>query len=262
MRLVTPLVGAGVVAATGGVRPLVIGDAATFVVAAAALASMSIVEVRPEASLDRIRTQLAAGVRHVWGTLPLRQIVIATGLAIFVVGMNETLVFAVAQGLGRSASFVGVIVALQGLGAVVGGPISPTVLRRIGDGWTVAAGLCLVSVAEVGMATGTLPGVIVGVIIGGVGVPLLIVGFATAIQLRTPPHLQGRAAAAADAIVSTPQTISVAVGAALVLAVDYRLLLLVSAVVVAGAALYLLSRPEHRGDRVEDADWDHARTTA
>jgi MFS family permease len=262
MRLITPLVGAGVVAATHGVKPLVIADAVTFVIAAMAIASMRVDEVPAEPSLDRLRTQLVAGIRHVWATLPLRQIVIATGLAIFVVGMNETLVFAVAQGLGRSASFVGVIVALQGLGAVAGGPLSPTVLRRIGDGWTVALGLCLIAVAELGMATGTLPGVVIGVVIGGIGVPLLIVGFATSIQLRTPPQMQGRVAAAADAIVSTPQTISVAIGAALVVAVDYRLLLLISAVTVAVAAGYLGSRPEHRIRRTDDADLVRARTTS
>jgi MFS family permease len=259
MRLVTPLVGAGVVAATHGVKPLVIADAVSFVIAALAIASMRVREVPAEPSLDRLRTQLVAGLRHLWVTLPLRQIVLATGLAIFVVGMNETLVFAVAQGLGRSASFVGVIVALQGLGAVAGGPISPTLLRRIGDGWTVALGLCLI---ELGLATGTLTGVVIGVVIGGVGVPLLIVGFATSIQLRTPPQMQGRVAAAADAIVSTPQTISIAIGAALVVAVDYRLLLLISAATVAVAAAYLGSRPEHRIARPDDADLVSARTTS
>jgi len=42
--------------------------------------------------------------------------------------------------------------------------------------------------------------------------------------------------------VGTPQTISIALGAILVALIDYRALLLVEALVVAGAGLWLLTR--------------------
>ena len=51
----------------------------------------------------------------------------------------------------------------------------------------------------------------------------------TAIQVRTPLRLQGRVSSAADMFVSTPQTISIALGAALIAVVDYRLLVVVEA---------------------------------
>src|SRR5262249_61368236 len=75
-------------------------------------------------------------------------------------------------------------------------------------------------------------------------IPWLVVGFMTLLQRRTPTELQGRAYAAADALVTTPQTISIALGAALIGVAGYRTLLIAMAVVTVGAAGYLLSRPE------------------
>jgi hypothetical protein len=84
--------------------------------------------------------------------------------------------------------------------------------------------------------------VALGFAVAGAGLAWLIVGFATSIQLRTPARLQGRVASAADTMISTPQTVSIALGAALVTVVDYRLLVVVMAVVVVACATYLLTR--------------------
>jgi uncharacterized membrane protein YfcA len=68
------------------------------------------------------------------------------------------------------------------------------------------------------------------------------VGYATAIQVRTPLRLQGRVLSASDTLVSTPQTISIALGAALIGVLDYRLLVVIMAVVTAACGAYLLTR--------------------
>ena len=65
---------------------------------------------------------------------------------------------------------------------------------------------------------------------------------ATAIQVRTPLRLQGRVLSASDTLVNTPQTISIALGAALIGVFDYRLLVVVMGVVVAACGAYLLTR--------------------
>jgi hypothetical protein len=57
-----------------------------------------------------------------------------------------------------------------------------------------------------------------------------------------PAPLQGRGYSAVELLVGVPQTVSVAAGAMLVAVVDYRLLLLVAAAVVAGAGAWLLAR--------------------
>jgi len=76
------------------------------------------------------------------------------------------------------------------------------------------------------------------------------VGFATAIQVRSPAHLQGRVYSAADTMVGIPQSISIAMGAALSTVVDYRVLVIVMAVVTAIAGVYLVSRRIARPDPV------------
>jgi hypothetical protein len=88
----------------------------------------------------------------------------------------------------------------------------------------------------------SLPLVAVGFAIAGAGIAWVVVAFVTAVQLRTPLVIQGRAMAAADTIISTPQTISIALGAALATIVDYRVLVLVMSTVVALAGAYLLTR--------------------
>lgn len=261
LRIVTPLIGAAVVAATHGVKPLAIGDAITFVLAALAIASMDIREPKPTPSGERMRVALVAGVRHVWATLPLRQIVMATAVAILFIGMNETLVFAVAQhGLNRSPSYVGVLIAAQGAGSLIGAPSAAPVLRRLGDRLTAGLSLGLIAIAEACMVSGTPAVIYAGVVIGGIGVPPLIVAFSTSIQTRSPDALQGRAYAAADAIVSTPQTLSVALGAALVSVVDYRVLLLIGSVVIVMTAIYLCTRRD-RSVPATDPVTDHAPTS-
>src|ERR1700761_1587295 len=91
-----------------------------------------------------------------------------------------------------------------------------------------------------------LPSVLAGVVLFGVSIPWLVVGFTTLLQRLTPPDLQGRVYAAADTLVTTPQTVSIAGGAGLIGVTGYQPLLAALAVVVALAAAYLLTRPEQR----------------
>jgi MFS family permease len=92
--------------------------------------------------------------------------------------------------------------------------------------------------------------VLAGIAVAGAGLAWLIVGYATAIQLRTPLRLQGRVLSASETVVSTPQTVSIALGAALVSLFDYRLLVGVMAIVVVACGAYLLTRaPEAAAEK-------------
>ena len=104
------------------------------------------------------------------------------------------------------------------------------------------AGMVLFAVGELSFASHSLALVLTGIAVGGAGLAWIIVGYATAVQVRTPLRLQGRVLSAADALVSTPQTISIALGAALVSVVDYRLLVVAMAIVVVACGAYLLTR--------------------
>jgi len=242
LRLVAPLVGAGIYASVGGGAVAVL-DSASFVAVVIALLCIRLEEPRFEREEHHFRTELLAGARHVFATLPLRQIVLATGACLLVVGFSETLIFAVLdQGLHRSASFFGVLSSLQGVGAIVGGVTAARTMRRLGDVKLVGLGMGLFAVGGLSFVSHSLPLVLAGIAVAGAGIAWLIVGYATAIQVRTPLRLQGRVLSASDTLVNTPQTISIALGAALIGVFDYRLLVVAMAVVVAACAAYLLTR--------------------
>jgi Na+/melibiose symporter-like transporter len=242
MRLIAPLAGAALFTAFGGGTVAVI-DAVTFGLSALCLWRLRTPEPVPTPHTAHFRRELSAGLRHIRDTLPLRQIIVAIAVALLVVGFAETVLFAVIdQGLHRPPSFFGVLGACQGVGAIAGGLTAAAMLRRLGDGRLVGAGLALFALGDGLLVTASLPVVVGGVALAGVGLSWAIVGYATAIQRRSPAALQGRVASAADLLAGTPQTLSIAAGAALSTLLDYRLLLVVMAAVIVVCGGYLLSR--------------------
>jgi MFS family permease len=249
LRLIAPLAGAGIYAAAGG-GVVAIVDSASFVGVVTALLLMRTPEPRFERVEHNFIAEAMAGGRHIVKTIPLRQIIFSTGAALFVVGFSETIIFAVIdQGLHRAPSFLGVLSSLQGVGAIAGGLTAARALRSIGDVRLAGIGMAGFAIGDLTFVTASLPLIAVGIAIAGFGVSWLIVGLMTAVQVRTPLRLQGRVSAAADVLISTPQTISIAIGAALIAVVDYRLLVVVEAVAVGLCGLYLLTRP-----RLADAE--------
>jgi MFS family permease len=241
MRLVAPLVGAGLYATSGGATVAAL-DAGTFAASAIALALLRTRESDPVSPEHHFRAELVAGVRHIWATPPLKQIVVTTAVALLVVGFGETLVFAVlTKGLHRTPSFFGVLSALQGVGAVAGGVVAARALRVLGDGRLLGVGLACFGATCGLLVTPYLAVALVAMAIGGAGISWVIVAFGTAIQRRSPARLQGRVYSAADALVGTPQTVSIALGAGLSTIFDYRVLLGVMVLVTCGCAVYLVT---------------------
>jgi MFS family permease len=243
MRILAPLAGAGLFTLVGGGAVAII-DSVTFLVSAACLSAIHVRDERPERSEQHFTAEVSAGVRHIFRTEVLRQIVVACAVALLVVGFTETLIFAVVdQGLHRPPTFVGVILACQGVGAIAGAVVAGRLLRRLGDRLLVGIGLVGFAFAALVLAAPSTPVVLAGVVVAGVALSWLVVAFVTALQLRTPLPLQGRVSSAADLLVGTPQTFSIAFGAALSTVVDYRLLLGAIAAVCGGAGGWLASRP-------------------
>lgn len=246
LRLIAPLAGAGLFVLVGA-HVVAIMDAATFAVPVLCLAVLRLREPRPRTSTGRWRAEVLAGFRYLAVTPVLRQLVIAGACMLTVFGFSETIVFAiVGQGLHRPPAFVGVLIAVEGAGAVLGGPTAAPLIRRIGESWLVGVAMLVAAAGAALCIAPLLPVIVAGVVLLGMAIPWVVIAFMTLLQRRTPAELQGRAYAAADALVTTPQTISIALGAALIGVAGYRTLLVVMAVVTAGAAGYLLSRPEQR----------------
>ncbi|MEV0448197.1 MFS transporter [Streptomyces sp. NPDC050600] len=238
MKLVAPLVAAGLFARYGG-GPVALLDAAMFAVAAGVFALLRVREARIPAATGDGRGRIAEGVRLVWGVPKLRALVVAGGFVMFLAGLNGAAVYAVVdRGLGQAPAYAGVLYAAQGAGSVVAGLAAGPLLRRVPERGLAAAGLALFAV---GVAARALPydGVALaasGVI--GVGLPWVLIAAMTAVQRGVPAEAVGRAAGTANTLVFVPNAVALAVGAGLVAVLDVRVLLPVVAVAgLAGAAL-------------------------
>ena len=242
LRLIAPLIGAGIFAAAGG-GVVAILDSVSFVAVVTSLLLMRTPEPRFERVEHTFISEALAGARHIIHTIPLRQIIFSTGAALLVVGFSETVIFAVIdQGLHRGPSFLGVLSTLQGVGAIAGGVTAARGLRMFGDVRVAGIGMAAFALGDFSFISSSLPLIAVGIAIAGFGISWLIVGLMTAVQVRTPLRLQGRVSSAADVLISTPQTVSIALGAVLIAIVDYRVLVVAEALAVALCGVYLLTR--------------------
>ncbi len=241
LRLIAPLAGAALFTAVGGGAVAVL-DAASFLASAACLALLAVKEPKPAPREQHFLAEASMGIQHVRRTVALRRIIGATGVTMLVVGFSETLGFAVVAALGHAPSFLGVILTIQGIGAIAGGVTASRLVRRFGDGRVVGLGTLVFACASLLLTAPTLAIVGPGVVLFGVSISWVVVAFGTSIQQRSPANLQGRVYSAASLVVGVPQIVSIAAGAALSTVVDYRILLVIMAVVTAGTGLYLLTR--------------------
>lgn len=239
LRLVAPLLGAGLYVATEGWGVAVAGMAG-FIIASIIISFCRVPESKPEPSELRWLTEVGAGVKHLVRTPSLKRAVLGLTAVIIAFGFSESLFFAlVDKGLNRDPDFVAVIVSTNGVGAILGGLTAAKVIKRIGEIATVTLGV-----------VAFLPMLIVGVfpslwlvfpcaVLGGVGLPWAIVGLMTLMQRVTPHAIIGRVSAAMDALMSGPQALAIALGAILVEQLPFRLLFAVMALICIASAAYL-----------------------
>jgi SAM-dependent methyltransferase len=185
---------------------------------------------------------MAAGVTHIFGNDVLRRATLACAVCFAFAGFGESTGFAVNEsGLHRPPAFVGVLVSVQGIGALAGGLLAGRIVRRLGESNALGLGLLLWGIGGAGWLSTHLSVVLAGNVVLGFGLPLQAVAFATLLQRRTPSRLMGRASAATHVLIGGPLLVSVGVGAALITVVDYRVLVAVSFLVMASAGLWLLA---------------------
>lgn len=247
LRLVAPLVGTGLYALAGPGSVLAL-TAGCFVVAAGILAGLRVLETppTPREERGRYRAEVAAGLAHLRRTPTLAAALVAVVVGFAATGLLNAVSFAVLdRGLGVEASMIGVLVSLQGVGAVVAGLTVARVIGRWGEAATVRTGLALLALGILPLLTPWLPAVLAGLAVVGFGVTWSVVALMTMRQRLTPPTLQGRVGAATNVAINLPQTIVTLVGAALVDVLDFRVLLIASATGVALAAFV----PRGAGDR-------------
>ena len=248
LRVAGPLLGAGLYAVVGGGVVATI-DAATFVASAVFLWLLRVPDLERRDARPRLAAELAAGAKHILATLELRRVVGVLTLALTTVGMLEVAIFAlVDQGLGRPPAFVGVVGSIQGGGSILGGLVASRLMRGLGEVRTVGAGLAVVGMGLGVLVFPTLPAIAVGVVLVGAALSVLLVGYMTLLQRRTTLELQGRVFAAAEAALGIPYAASMALAAALITVVDYRLIYALNGALLLFLGLFLARPPAPHRD--------------
>jgi MFS family permease len=239
LRLIAPLIGAGLYTVTRG-WGLAVAGMAGFVLAAAIVYFLKAAEPKPVRIESRWLAEVTAGVRHLLNTPALKRALIGAVCAIAVFGFSESIFFAfVDQGLHKPPTFLAVIVSVQGIGGLLGGLTASKVVKRFGEITTMSLGMLLFLPVFV---TGIFPSVYLvfpATVLGGLGLPWVVVGLMTLMQRVTPGPIMGRVSSAMDALLSGPQALSIALGAVLVEQLPFRLLLVVCSVICAVSCLYL-----------------------
>jgi MFS family permease len=238
LRIVAPLAGAGLFTLVGG-HAVVILDMLTFIGAALFVARLP---NDPKPS-DRPQWNIFAGFRFIAGNATLRRVTVGGIVATVGLGLVDATVYAViTDGLHRPPAFAGVTQLAQGIGAVGGGIASAAAIRRLGEVRVVVVGLAFLAVAPALSATAFLPGVLAGQLIAGAAIPPLVVAVITLLQRQAPARLQGRVYGALEVSLTGPQTAGIGLGAVLLGLVDYRLILVGAALLLAFSA-WVLAKP-------------------
>lgn len=228
MKLLAPLAGAGLYAAYGGARVALL-DAFTFALAAGLYTLLRVHEPKPLTAPAPAgwRARTAEGARYVWSHPALRPLVLAGGTTMLFSGLNGALVYAVAEGLGHSPAYVGVLYVAQGVGSVAVGLAAGPLLRRLGERRFAGYGIALTAVAVTVRSLPYDPVVLASAAAVGVGLPCVLIAALTAVQRETPDALLGRTTATANTLLFAPTAVGLALGAGLVELVDHRVLLAV-----------------------------------
>ncbi|MGC4109778.1 MAG: MFS transporter [Nocardioides sp.] len=249
-RLFGPLLGALLFTWLGGWAVAVL-DATSFFVAAAVISRLTVTEEQAEPEAAHLWVQLTAGLRFLAGERVLRHVLVGFAVCILVLGFTESAIYALLDAFGKPATYVSVIVSVQGVGAVAGGLASSAFVKRAGEVAACVAGLVgvVVGVGVMGW-THSFVVVCVAAIAFGAALPVITVALMTLVQRRTPQAVMGRVSTAIEVVMATPQAASLALGSLLVVLLSYRQIFAIMAVVTGVAAVYIavLLRHQIRGD--------------
>jgi MFS family permease len=240
LRLVGPVAGAAMFAIGSGKLVAVI-DAVSFLAAALVIWTITVQEERPERVPMHWVAEVAEGARHIRRTPLLLHPTIALALCLLVLGFSESAVYAVVEAFDKPVEFVGPVLTVQGVGAIAAGLLASRVIKRLGEPRTLVVGLVVLA-AGLGViaAAQQVWELLAGTVVLGAGIPLLIVAFNTILQKQTPGPLMGRVSTTTEVLTTTPQALSIALGALLVTLVDYRVIFVLMAAGTLVGAAYLV----------------------
>ncbi|MFD4357459.1 MFS transporter [Nocardia sp. NPDC058518] len=239
MTIIGPLIGAGIYSWHGSTVVILI-DIASFALSAALLWFLPRIKSSTPAPGQRLFADSLAGVRFLLTSGPKIRTSLALAILFAAIGVFEPVIFqVVTQGLDKPAAFVSVLLVTQGIGAAILGAFTGRLVARLRPLRTMrlAAAGCTGSILL--FAVPSTPLVITACVLLGGSFALLAVSVMTYLQDVAPPAQRGRVMAAAHMLMMVPQTLFIAIGSGLVLAVSFRKIILGMA--CAAAVAYLVA---------------------
>ncbi|HEU5107047.1 MAG TPA: MFS transporter, partial [Micromonosporaceae bacterium] len=207
----------GIVVAAGGLAPVVLLDAVSFVAAAAAVAAIT-ADTRPAGMhLDRVGSGVRAGLRALAANPPLRSVLTINGLSQIAQGGFVVLfVVYVIDAVGGDGGAVGLIRGTMAIGAVAGaaliGRVGPRVapLLLLGFGYVGLGAVSLVFWNAAGWTSATSVFMVLFALSGLPGAALQV-GLFTVVQTTSPSGTLGRIAG----VLTAGEAVGAAVGSIL-----------------------------------------------
>lgn len=241
-KFVAPLAGAGLFALLGG-GAVAAADAATFGIAAIALARLRVTEAKPAPERRHWGAELAAGLRFLRRSPLLRATVLGGTFAMFLSGLAVAAQYSLIVGLHRPLAFLGVLTSALGAGSIVAALGSSWLISRFGEPVLAVLGLVNGALGDLLLTVGGgVPMAIVAFFILGFALPWTIVAVINISQRLTPGELQGRVSASVGFLLFAPQPLAQAAGALVIGLVNYHLVYLGSVVAWLTIAGWLILR--------------------
>jgi Na+/melibiose symporter-like transporter len=232
-------------------------NSAGFAVAAVLILTVRGVR-RPERPAGRtsVRTDVAEGVRWLWNHRFLRGITLISGATCLTDSMvNGVLVLYVLEVLHLPASRYGLVVLAAGVGALLGGLVSPWLGRVLGRAWALTGGAALTAVT-LGLMGFVRNGLVAGLLfaVSAAGVMTWNVLTMSLRQSLIPERMFGRVQGAYRTVVWGAIPVGSLVGGAVAQALGVAAVFLVSGagLLVLAAALGLLLR-RHAAELTDEA---------
>ncbi|HEX3265209.1 MAG TPA: MFS transporter [Candidatus Limnocylindrales bacterium] len=144
-------------------------DAVSFVVSAILLGTIRKPEPPPKPHIDRepVLREIREGIRIVFHSPLLRALALSHGGTHILWGIFGTsyLLYATEE-LHLSPALIGVIAAIGGIGSLAGSALAPVMVRRIGVGWSIVAGILGFTIGNTLIPLAPSTGAIAGVSLG------------------------------------------------------------------------------------------------
>jgi DHA3 family macrolide efflux protein-like MFS transporter len=235
-----------------GIEFAFVFDALTFFASAVAIAVMQVPRtsiVNRQGDLGEIWSQLKEGLAFIRRNPFLTNLMVITGqatfgfAAIFVLGVMH-----LGEELGMEASGFGILYALEGLGAVVGGAILTRFFSRIRTNWVVAACMMALGASIIAFAAAPSYGlVVVSMVVIGLSIVSARAALATLTQALVPDEKRGRVESAVTMVIGAATSASAGLAGVFGDLIGVQAVFFAAGVITAAAGLgagYVLSGAE------------------